>query len=67
MASAASSATLRAGSSAHAIPAGVAPYRSNQFVHSIFWGMQTQFFFQGIIVNSSEGKIRRLLGEMRHR
>ncbi|AIF45606.1 hypothetical protein [Virgibacillus sp. SK37] len=35
MASAASSATLRAGSSAHAIPVGVTPFRSNQFVSAL--------------------------------
>ncbi|MCJ0932128.1 hypothetical protein MST22_13275 [Virgibacillus halodenitrificans] len=35
MTSAASSATLRAGSSAHAIPAGVAILHSNQFVSAL--------------------------------
>ncbi len=46
MASAASSATLRAGSSAHAIPAGVAPFRSNQYVHSICWMYANSIFLR---------------------
>ncbi|AIF45052.1 hypothetical protein X953_00485 [Virgibacillus sp. SK37] len=62
MASAASSATLRPGSSPHAIPAGVAALHSNQFVHSTFWVYADAIFLPGVIVNSSEGKIRRLLG-----
>ncbi|WP_172675269.1 hypothetical protein [Virgibacillus halodenitrificans] len=36
MASAASFTTLRPGSSAHAIPVGVAPFRSNQFVSALY-------------------------------
>ncbi|APC47482.1 hypothetical protein BME96_04540 [Virgibacillus halodenitrificans] len=67
MASAASSATLRPGSSPHAILAGVAALHSNQFVHSTFWVYANAIFFVDIIGNSSEGEIWRLLREERPR
>ncbi|AIF45599.1 hypothetical protein X953_17040 [Virgibacillus sp. SK37] len=52
MASAASSATLRAGSSAHAIPAGVAPFRSNQFmsfkIPNVEWAFHLRLAMQSL-------------------